>query len=112
MAWPKGKSKYPQSGRRKGSRNKRSAAVEAWARSVVEDPAVQQRLAEGARQGTLPPQVLTMLFAYAYGKPVERHALEGDDGQPPELVIRWEQPLNKALARAYPARHSTPEEAP
>jgi ribosomal protein L19E len=59
-------------GRKPGSRNKRSEEVEEWARSVLEDSAVRKHMVAQLKQGTLPPQTVTMLFHYAYGKPVER----------------------------------------
>lgn len=69
-------------GRQKGSRNKRTQAIEAYARSIVEDPTVQAVLLQQAKQGTLPAPVLQMLFYYAYGKPVERIEQSGPGGGP------------------------------
>jgi hypothetical protein len=62
----------PGAGRPVGARNKRSTTVELWARGVLEDPAVRKQMMEQLRQGTLPPVLVTMLFAYAYGKPREQ----------------------------------------
>ena len=56
-------------GRPKGSRNKNSLAVREWATAIVEDPKVQARLLADARTGKLHPSVMTVLMAYAYGKP-------------------------------------------
>ncbi len=56
-------------GRPKGSRNKNSLAVREWATSIVEDSKVQARLLADVRAGKLHPSVLTVLMAYAYGKP-------------------------------------------
>ena len=56
-------------GRPKGSRNKNSLAVREWATGIVEDPKVQARLLADARTGKLHPSVMTVLMAYAYGKP-------------------------------------------
>ena len=58
-------------GRPKGSRNKTTVAVRDWATGIVEDPTVQARLLADARAGKLHPSVLTVLLAYAYGKPRE-----------------------------------------
>ena len=40
-----------------------------WTTSIVEDPKVQARLLADARTGKLHPSVMTMLMAYAYGRP-------------------------------------------
>ena len=58
-------------GRPKGSRNKNSLAVRDWATAIVEDPKVQARLLADARTGKLHPSLMTVLMAYAYGKPRE-----------------------------------------
>ena len=42
-----------------------------WATGIVEDPKVQARLLVDALAGKLHPSVLTVLLAYAYGKPRE-----------------------------------------
>lgn len=59
-------------GSRKGIPNKRSAGIEAFARSIVENPDYQTNLLKRAQGGELAPPVETMLFAYAYGKPTEQ----------------------------------------
>jgi hypothetical protein len=46
--------------------------VEAFARSVVADPEVQEKMRQQAREGALPVPLVQMLFAYAYGKPREQ----------------------------------------
>jgi hypothetical protein len=43
-----------------------------FALQVVRDPAYRARLLQDARHGKLPPAVHTMLWHYAYGKPVEQ----------------------------------------
>ena len=45
--------------------------IREWATALVEDPQVQTRLLADARAGKLHPSVLTVLLAYAYGKPRE-----------------------------------------
>jgi hypothetical protein len=75
-------------GRQKGSRNKRTHDVEAYARSIVEDPEVQAMMRKQAQQGTLPAPLMQMLHAYAYGKPVERVELSGDEDKPVQVTIR------------------------
>ena len=43
---------------------------------MVEDPQVQTRLLADARAGKLHPSVMTVLLAYAYGKPSEAASSE------------------------------------
>ena len=45
--------------------------IREWATALVEDPQVQTRLLADARAGKLHPSVMTVLLAYAYGKPSE-----------------------------------------
>jgi hypothetical protein len=75
-------------GRRKGSRNKRTTAVEAYAMSILDDPEVQATMLAQAKNGTLPAPILQMLFYYAHGKPVERIEHSGDDEKPLRVIIR------------------------
>jgi hypothetical protein len=56
--------------------NKATREVKALAQSILEDPLVQQRMLLDARRGRLAPPVVTLLFAYAYGKPKDRIELE------------------------------------
>ena len=63
-------------GRPKGARNKASVRIREWATALVEDPQVQTRLLANARAGTLHPSVMTVLLAYAYGKPCEAESSE------------------------------------
>lgn len=71
MAWPKGTPRPPNAGRRSGTKNKRTVEIETYAKSIIEDPKVQQMMLAQARKGLLPPGVVQMLFYYAYGKPTE-----------------------------------------
>jgi hypothetical protein len=68
----KGRSGNPK-GRPKGAVNKATAEAREAAARIVDDPEYQATLLEQARDGTLNPAVQTMLWAYAHGKPVERH---------------------------------------
>ena len=88
MGYPKGKGKSPGSGRKKGSRNKRTVDVEAYARRIVEDPEVQAMMLKQAQQGTLPAPLMQMLYAYSFGKAVDRVEVSGDQDKPLRVVIR------------------------
>jgi hypothetical protein len=65
-------------GKRKGVQNKVTREVARLAQSIIEDPAVQAKILDQARRGRLAPAVMVLLFAYAYGKPKESLALEGN----------------------------------
>lgn len=47
-------------------------AVRKIALEVVDDPAYKERLKVRAMAGTLPPAVESMLWHYAFGKPIDR----------------------------------------
>jgi hypothetical protein len=83
----KGTSGNPR-GKRKGVQNKVTREVQALARGIVEDPAVQATMLAQARRGRLAPPVMAMLFHYAYGKPKDTVALEGvPKPKPVKLVL-------------------------
>ena len=58
-------------GRQKGTPNKATVEVRTWARRVVEDPQVQARTLDLAREGRLAPAIHIELLHCAYGKPRE-----------------------------------------
>lgn len=64
-------------GRRKGTSNKRTVDGEAYARAIVEDAQVRDRLLAMAQDGTLSPELLKTFLAYAFGKPQEP-VIDGD----------------------------------
>jgi hypothetical protein len=70
MPFRKGQAKPPGSGRKK-SGSAKQRGIEAFARSIVEDPTYQKHLLARAQSGELAPPVEAMLFHYAYGKPTE-----------------------------------------
>lgn len=69
MPFQKGDPKPPGSGRQPGMQ--RQAGVQAFAQSIVESLEYQRALRERAITGMLAPGIETMLFHYAYGKPVD-----------------------------------------
>lgn len=79
MPFTKGTPKPPNSGRKKGTPNRYAGDIGAFARSVVEDITYQANLLKRAQGGELAPPVETMLFAYAYGKPMEQRQDDRDD---------------------------------
>jgi len=66
-------------GRPPGSINLRTKQAAAYAREVVEDPAYRAKLMERARNGEL-GSMEPILWAYAYGKPIEQVKLMNADG--------------------------------
>jgi hypothetical protein len=57
-------------GSKKGTGKKQTHAGAAFARAIVEDEAVIQRLLTDCRAGTVAPAVLIHLLAMAYGRPI------------------------------------------
>jgi hypothetical protein len=88
VAHPKGASKTPGSGRKKGSRNKRSKPVEDIARGIIEDPVYLTNLKDRALAGTLPPMIEALMFHYLFGKPQEKLEVSGDADHPLRVTIR------------------------
>ena len=58
-------------GSRKGSPNKRSVDGERYARALIDDPTVRATLLQQAQAGELPPALMQLFLAYAFGKPVD-----------------------------------------
>lgn len=71
-------------GRPKGARNKATRDIQQFSRAVLEDPeyvaALKLRLVEGRA-----PHMETLLAHYAYGKPKDTLAVEGE--LPPFVVL-------------------------
>src|SRR5688500_8794421 len=61
---------YPGGGRPKGSLNAKTLQIQAFCRSVCEDPEYRESVLKRARAGTLGPME-PVILAYAYGKPKE-----------------------------------------
>lgn len=75
-------------GRRKGTRNKRTVDGEAYARAIVEDAEVRSRLLAMAQDGSLSPELVKTLLAYAFGKPQEP-VPDGDSDQTRTIQITF-----------------------
>lgn len=59
-------------GRPKGSPNRITVEVKALARNLLEDKLYMRKLKADLRKRKVHPQMESVLWAYAYGKPVER----------------------------------------
>jgi hypothetical protein len=68
-----------RAGRPKGSRNKVTEEVQDLARRLLNDPAYQANLRKRLIAGEAGP-IEVVLFYFAYGKPVDRVRIAGDDG--------------------------------
>jgi len=71
-------------GRTKGTRNKLPQEIRAFFKSVVHSPKFQDKLRERAEKGTLSGTELTLMLAYAIGKPKDVLEIE----RPPESPMR------------------------
>ncbi len=75
-------------GRRAGVPNAATTEIKQAARAIVEDPAYKASLIQRVTRGKA-PHMETLLFHYAYGKPVEQLEVGGIGGG--GLVVRWER---------------------
>ena len=78
-------------GRTKGTRNKLPQEIRAFFKSVVHSPKFQDKLRERAEKGTLSGTELTLMLAYAIGKPKDVLEIE----RPPESPMREAMKLMK-----------------
>jgi hypothetical protein len=79
-------------GRTKGSVNKIAGVpvnhVRDICRSMIDGPVYRAKLLARLESGKIAPAVETMLWHYAYGKPVETVELTGKDGGPMKHHVR------------------------
>ena len=80
MPFHKGKAKT--GGRTKGTRNKATLEIKAFALSILTRPKYQAHIRRLADHGKLPPHLETLLYHYAWGKPKEVMEHTGKDGGP------------------------------
>jgi hypothetical protein len=59
-------------GRKPGPKPQSRIGIETFAKSIVEDPEVQETMRVQARAGEMPVPLLQMFFHYAYGRPREQ----------------------------------------
>lgn len=69
-----------RAGRRAGSKNKRTIEVRDFAKNLVEDPDYVENLTARMKTGKA-PHMETLLFHYAFGKPIDRVEHTGKDGK-------------------------------
>jgi hypothetical protein len=89
MAHIPGTPKAPGSGRKKGTRNKRTLDGEAYARAIIEDPEVRATFLQQARAGTMHVELIKTLLAYAFGKPVEVVDVDGEGSETRTIRIHF-----------------------
>ena len=79
MAFQPGQERPAKAGRKKGTLNKKSVEIAAFARSVLEDPEYRQNVRMQAQAGVLSPTLETLLYGYAYGRPAQRLIAPGEE---------------------------------
>jgi hypothetical protein len=89
MAHVTGTPKHPASGRKKGTRNKRTLDGEAYARAIIDDPAVRATFLQQARDGVMPAELIKTLLSYAFGKPIDVVDVEGTGSQTRTIQITF-----------------------
>jgi len=83
-------------GRRLGVPNKATTEVRELARKLIADQDYKKNFKQRWRTGDIPPQVETMIWHYAYGKPKETHVLEGPDAGPLRFTLKLDSPNSDA----------------
>lgn len=74
-------------GRRKGTPNKQTTDVAAIARALVDNATYRRQFTRRLQLGKLAPQVETMIWHYAYGKPVDHVEVAGEGGGPVRVTF-------------------------
>ena len=63
-------------------------SVKDFCKGVLESYEYRQSILQRVTLGTLPPAVELRMYDYAYGKPVEKHELTGENGDPIVTEVR------------------------
>jgi len=92
MAFRKGKPKT--GGRKRGTSNKATPEIKEFARSLLESPNYRASLKKRVICGKA-PKIEELLYHYAYGRPVERTDITGEDG-----AIKISDPFTQELIKA------------
>ena len=69
-SWPKG-TRLPNSGRKKGTTNRRSVEVKALVSQLVNDVAYQHKLRADFRRRKVSPAIEALIWSYHLGKPTQ-----------------------------------------
>ena len=77
---PKGSPKVPGSGRRRGTRNRRTVAASALASELLNDIGYQHRLRRDFARRRVNPSIETLIWHYVVGKPQESIQVTGNMG--------------------------------
>jgi hypothetical protein len=86
MTFHPGQSGNP-AGRRRGVKNKRTVEIEQVAKRLLEDPGYQECLRQRLYAGEA-GHIETLLYYYAYGRPVERYE---DISPPGRIEVCWDE---------------------
>ena len=77
---PKGSPKVPGSGRRRGTRNRRTVAAFALASELMNDVGYQYRFRRDFTRRRVHPSIETLIWHYVAGKPKESIQMTGSIG--------------------------------
>lgn len=80
--------KHLTAGRPRGRKSNPSKAARRVSLRLITDPVYQSKLRERLLDGTLSPAIESLLWAYAYGRPVAKHEVESNNS----LIISVQRP--------------------
>ena len=88
---PKGSPKVPGSGRRRGTRNRRTVAAAALASELLSDVGYQYRLRRDFTRRKIHPSVEQLIWHYVAGKPKESSERQASTStrEPASRTIKW-----------------------
>jgi hypothetical protein len=79
--------KKGEGGRKPGTKNKVTQEIRLFCRELLETQEYRDYFKHRLLVGQLPPALESMVWHYAYDKPIERQEHSGPEGG--DLVIRW-----------------------